>query len=200
MKPAIKVAAEILTSRTLKRFAVGSLAAALALGGATRLQWGLAKAAQNPESEDRGLQGTWRVTAQPFVCGTDTKIGHPFTSLLTFAQGGTLSESTGNPAFLPGQRTPGLGVWSRTGSRHFKAVFEGGILFDSTAPPYLLLNPPPPSSPNFHRGSQRISQTFIVNGDELASDGTVQFLDPSGKVLSKLCASSTGQRLELEDE
>jgi hypothetical protein len=200
MKPAIKVAAEILTSRTLKRFAIASLAATLALGGATRLQWGLAKAAQNPESDDRGLQGTWRVKVQPFVCGTDTKIGHPFPSLLAFAQGGTLSESTGNPAFLPGQRAPGLGVWSRTGSHNFKAVFEGGILFDSAAPPYILLNPPPPSAPSFHRGSQRISQAITVNGDEFASDGTVQFLDPSGKVLSKLCASSTGQRLELEDE
>jgi hypothetical protein len=46
------------------------------------------------------------------------------------------------------------------------------------------------------RGTQRITQTIQVNGDQLSSNATVQFFDESGKELVKGCASATGERVK----
>jgi hypothetical protein len=72
----------------LKRFGAVGLAAALALTAMLIPKVGLsAKAAPLEESEShaKGLQGTWRVTVQPFICQTGVPIGQQSASLLTFA-------------------------------------------------------------------------------------------------------------------
>ncbi len=122
------------------------LAIALVLIGAVALKPGLGTTAraQDRDPDDKGLQGTWRVAVQRTDCQTRANIGPPFASLLSFVLGGTFTEIPGTPTFLPGQRTPGVGVWTRTGERSFKAVSEAFILFDSVSPPYVLVSPLPP--------------------------------------------------------
>ena len=66
------------------------------------------------------LRGTWQVRITPeYVCGSDPIVSFPqaaaVDSYLTFGAGGTLVETTSNPRFMPGQRSPGLGYWERTG-------------------------------------------------------------------------------------
>jgi hypothetical protein len=90
-----------------------------------------------------------------------------------------------DPAFLPGQRTPGLGVWSRTDGHTFSAVSDAFILFPSVSTP-----------PGFKRGVQRITQTIEVNGDDLAAKASTQFFDTDGVQYDAGCATAVAHRFE----
>ena len=137
------------------------------------------------------LQGTWRVQVNPRNCQTGAPLPS-FAVLLSFARGGTLTEVMNSPAFLPGQRSTGLGVWSHTQGNSYKGVWEAFILFDS-----------PPPAP-FRRGVQRLMWDFEVDGDQLTIAATSQFLDPNGNPFIppiNTCASGTGTRFEdVQDE
>jgi hypothetical protein len=96
-------------------------------------------------------------------------------------------------AFQPGQRTTGLGVWSRTRGNKYNAVWDAFILFDT-----------PPNVPGFpyKRGAQRLVWDINVYGDDATIEATSQFFDTDGNVVASTCASATGTRFEehAEDE
>ena len=140
------------------------------------------------EEGHRGLTGTWVVTVQQYDCKSDTVIGMPFQSFLTFGIEGTLTETTANPAFAPGQRGPGHGFWERTHPGYFRAVSEAFILF--TTPAHGPV-------PEFEAGRQRIDQGIEYRGgDHFNSDAAVTFTDPSGTVLRSGCARASATRME----
>jgi len=145
-------------------------------------------AAARPNRENR-LQGTWRVQVNPRNCQTGAPLPS-FNLLMSFHRGGTLTEINSSPAFLPGQRSTGLGVWSHTRGNSYKAVFDAFILFDS------------PTTPGFKRGVQRLTFDFEVYGDQATIEASSQFLDTSGNVFANTCASATATRFEdgAEDE
>ncbi len=163
-----------------------SVVVALVLAGALLQTFG-GDAAARSNREGR-LQGTWRVQLNPRTCQTGAPIPS-FAVLLSFARGGTLTEVMNAQAFLPGQRTTGLGVWTHTHGNTYKAVWDAFILFDS---------------PVFKRGVQRLMWDFEVDGDKITIAATSQFLDPSGNPFIppiNTCASGTGTRFEnVEDE
>jgi hypothetical protein len=106
----------------------------------------------------KNLEGTWRVQVTIVNCATGAE-GPPFWSLLTFARGGTLTETTANQA-LPAPRTPGHGVWAWTGPSSFFAASEAFLLF----------------GPGFAPWTQRIEQTIVMTSDdEFDSDARVIF-------------------------
>jgi hypothetical protein len=109
---------------------------------------------------------------------------------MSFHRGGTLTEFNSSPAFLPGQRSTGLGVWSHTRGNSYKAAFDAFILFDS------------PTTPGLKRGVQRLMFDFDVYGDQATIEASGQFLDTNGNVLASTCASATATRFEdaAEDE
>ncbi len=84
------------------------------------------------------LEGTWVVTIQPIVCktGIDVPNAPSVRSYLTFARGGTMTETNSNAAFEPGQRGPGHGYWERTGRTSYQFAFEAFIQFDSQLDPF----------------------------------------------------------------
>ena len=129
------------------------------------------------------LQGTWRVLLNPRNCQTDAPLPSFFV-LLSFARGGTLTEVMNAQAFLPGQRTTGLGVWSHTHDNAYKGVWDAFILFDS-----------PPPAP-FKRGMQRLMWDFEVDGDQMTFAASSQFFDANGNPLFVTCASGAGTRFE----
>jgi len=147
---------------------------------------------EHESSHGRELQGTWRVQVQQHNCQTTAPIGKPFASLLAFADGGTMSETTISPAFAPGQRTSGFGVWSHEGRHIYSAKSVAFLLF--TTPPN------PPMSPGFTACTQTITQNiqFKDGSDQFTSQATVEFADTTGKVYRSGCATATAQRLELE--
>ena len=163
-----------------------SVVVVLALVGALLQAFG-GNAAGRSNREGR-LQGSWRVQLNPRNCQTGAPIPS-FAVLLSFARGGTLTEVMNAQAFLPGQRTTGLGVWSHTHDNAYKGVWDAFILFDS-----------PPPAP-FKRGVQRLMWDFEVDGDQMTFAASSQFFDTNGNPLFVTCASGTGTRFEdAQDE
>ena len=135
-----------------------------------------------------GLTGTWVTTIQLYDCGTGVDVGRPFQSLLTFGPGGTLVETTANPAFAPGQRGPGHGTWERTYFNVYRGVSEAFIMF--TTPAHGPV-------PEFDTGRQRIEQYIqYAGGDNFSSQAKITFTDPSGTVLHGGCAHAVATRQE----
>ena len=168
-----------MNSRLLKRFsAVGVLAVASAL----ILPFGRGTVAHSEADEEARLQGTWHLVVTLHNCQTGANLVS-FPSLLTFGSGHTLIEVTSSPAFMAGQRTPGLGVWRRTDEHTFSATSDAFILFASLTTP-----------PGFKRGVQRINQTIVVNGDNFAATATTLFFDANGVQYDAGCATAVGQR------
>jgi len=170
-----------MNSRLLKRL---SAVAVFVLAGTLLLPFGRGASAHVEDEPEGELQGSWRVQVTLHNCQTGAPLV-TFPSLLTFAHGHTIIEVTSSPAFLPGQRTPGLGIWSRTDGHTFRAVSDAFILFPSISTP-----------PGFKRGVQRITQTIEVNGDDFAANASTQFFDSSGAQYDAGCATAVAHRIE----
>jgi len=170
--------------------------AALALTGtATSIAAGPAAASEPASSQanearafDRGIVGVWRVEVQSFDCSTNSPLGPPFSSVLTFHEGGTMTGSTTNPAFAPGQRGIDQGIWSREGANTYRAKDVAQLSFTSA--------PNPPSSPGFEAGSQILAQTITLNegSDRFTSRATTEFLDGDGNLYRQGCATAVAVR------
>jgi hypothetical protein len=89
---------------------------------------GGASGQQSPNSRAQQIQGAWVLHVSAHDCQTGTPEA-TFQSIVTFAQGGTLTNVTtgGSPAL----RTTGLGTWERAGAHEFTAR----RWFSCSAPP-----------------------------------------------------------------
>jgi hypothetical protein len=186
-----------MSSRISNRYAKVIAAGAVVIAGSFLSLGAVLPANANSgegESENK-LAGTWRVQITPFNCESGIK-APTFKSMLTFASGGTLTETTSSPAFQPGQRSVGLGIWSDSGSKTYQAVSEASILF--TTPTLPGASPSNLPAPGFVRGTQRITQTIQVNGDQFSANAIVQFFDEVGNEVTKGCASASGERIKSD--
>lgn len=145
-----------------------------------------AQARSEQDKSKKELVGTWRMTITPYDCATGAE-RPAFRSMLSFEEGGTLTEAALSPAFQPGQRGPGHGIWNATGDHTYDVVFEAFILF-TTAP-----NPP---VPGFQMGVQRVTTTIEVNGDQSSGLASVEFFDVGGNLVSSACTKAVGERME----
>jgi hypothetical protein len=173
-----------MNTRDLKGVGLGGvLAAAMAFVLAT----GPTVHAHGQDTRPAGLVGTWRVQVKTYNCATGVE-NPAFAAYLTFGVDGTLVETTANPAFLAGQRSPGHGSWERTAHNSWRAVSEAFILFPSTAHgPF----------PGFAQGVQRLEQSIEFTGhDSISSEATVEFQDAAGTVTMAGCARAVGVRFE----
>jgi hypothetical protein len=137
------------------------------------------------EAWDHGagrLQGSWMVKVTQQDCQTGNPLGDPFSSLLTFSQGGTLLESTANPMFFPAVRGDGHGVWSATGHQTYRAVSTAFITSNGK-----LVN------------TQTITQKIEMGADPNTfetSSASVVFVPANGGPTMTGCATATGSRIE----
>lgn len=159
--------------------------AALALIATCVLAFASAVAAH--DSDDRNdsadLSGTWQFQITLHNCQTNAPIGAPFQSLLTFADGGTMTETTANSMFYPAERGPGHGVWSR--GRH-KGEYSASSIAFITMNGALVK-------------TQKITQTITMGPgpDKLSTPkATVEFFDPVGNLLQTACAVAVANRFE----
>lgn len=148
---------------------------------AAALLAGMGLSAQAAAAQTGKLVGTWRVTVTQHNCQTGAPVGMPFQSLLTFAPGGVMTETTANAMFFPADRGPGHGVWSSLGENRYRAESIAFITVNGA-----LVK------------TQVITQGIHVDGDgdEFTSDAKVAFYDPSGALLMRGCAEATGHRFE----
>ena len=157
-----------------------SFGAVVMLTVAIALSFGDNAAAQAKDPDGKvKLEGTWTVQVQIVDCTSGNAMGPAFPSLLTFARGGALTETTANPHFYPADRGPGHGVWStgETGSQAASVAF-------------ITLN-------GVLQSTQVIRQAIQMTGsDSFNSKATLQFFDPSGSLIKSGCATAVGQRFQ----
>ena len=112
-------------------------------------------------------------------CQTGAPVSN-FNSLVTFAQGGTLTNVTtgGNP----GLRTTGLGIWKKAGDHEFTAVTM--VFLFSPAGAWTA--------------TQRLANTFEIGNDpdELTGTTEANFYDTNGNLTATVCATVLGRRLD----
>jgi hypothetical protein len=162
------------------------IAAVLTMTGALVLLSGSAALAQPPAA---ALQGTWGVLVTTRNCATNAPLGPPFNSLVTFAEGGTISESPGGVAFAPDQRSPGHGVWAHQGGVTFSQRMIALIRFSTP--------PNPPASPGFQAGWQIVSHTVTMSdADHFTSSGTNQNFDLNRQLYRTGCSTAVGERFK----
>lgn len=146
-----------------------------------------------------GLEGAWTVQVTLRDCVTNAALGAPFNSLVSFHDGGTLSESAGSVAFAAGQRSPGHGIWTHEGTHTFLQRMIALILFDTPAnlPGTPGFSPSLPVSPGFFAGWQTVTHTVrLSDGDHAASAGTNEFYKSDGTLYRTGCSTATLQRFE----
>lgn len=184
-----------MSSRISNRYGKAIVAGAVAIVGSFLSLAAVlpANAKSGQDKSENKLEGTWRVQITPFNSVSGVKLP-AFHSMLSFAAGGTLTETTSNPRFQPGQRSIGLGIWNDSGSNTYQVVSEAYIQFASPKLPGA--SPSNPPAPGFVRGTQRITQTIQVNGDQFSADAVVQFFDEVGNEVTKICHSATGERMK----
>jgi hypothetical protein len=121
------------------------------------------------------LEGTWRVQVTLRVCQTGAEI-RTFPTLVTFAQGGTMTETTSAP------RGPGHGVWTRKGGHAYGAVFEA-----------FTFNPA-----GVWTGTQRVTQSAELGDDPdtFNAHASSELFDAGGALLQTDCSTAVGRRLE----
>ncbi len=165
---------------TMAKVGTAVLMGALGLTTAQRL------ASAEEEHEGHRLQGTWELRISLVDCATGAPVGNPFVSLLTFNQGGTVTETTANPSFYPAVRGPGHGVWQKT---------EGRGSYTAVTRAYITVN-------GVLARIQTITQKIeLLTPDTLkTTSAQVKFTAPDGTPAGGGCAAATGTRVEIEAE
>ena len=166
--------------RTRSRLATTlALAALLASSLANTLP---VRAQSSQSASARSLEGAWWVTVTLYNCATGAK-RPPFSSILPFSRGGTVIETTSNHAFLPGQRSIGVGTWAQDEHRTYTASDVDYIEFTGGA---------------FTQGTQKLTHSITLDhdADSFTDEAVVQFFDTTGGVVMSACASATASRLQ----
>jgi hypothetical protein len=101
-------------------------------------------------------------------------------AILTFAQGGTLVETT--TVFSSSQRGPGHGFWEHTGGKTFKAVSKAFFF----------------NSDGTWAGTQTLTQhiEFGDDPDAFNSTATTEIVAPNGTLILSGCATAVAHRME----
>ena len=173
-----------MTSRVSTVRAVGmALAIGVVLAGAA--------VAQPSGSEGRTVEGTWYIQVTPIVCATGLPVpGVPtVNSLVTFARGGTLTESAGGLGFAPGQRSAGHGTWQHEGGQTYSQKFVAMINFTTAPGP----------GPGFEAGWATVTHKVdLIDRDHLESSGTNAYYRANGEPdpYRTGCSKASGRRFE----
>jgi hypothetical protein len=146
-----------------------------------------AQAANHPDDDwqSERLVGSWMFQISLQDCTSHAAIGAPFFSLLTFNRGGTVTETTANPAFVPPTvRGPGHGIWRHDGRR--------GYGYEAVTTAFITVN-------GVLSRTQTITQTIELEGpDKLkTTSASVKFFSPTGSLLMTGCAEASGKRTEF---
>ncbi|HEY7500097.1 MAG TPA: hypothetical protein VH740_16365 [Vicinamibacterales bacterium] len=174
-----------------------SLRARTSLGLAAALL--MTSAGTATAESSRGLVGAWSVQVTLRDCTSGAPIGSPFNALVSFHEGGTISESAGSSGFAIGQRGPGHGTWSRKDRTTFRQKMIALILFDTAPnlPGTPGFDPTKPVTPGFFAGWQTVTHTVdLVDADNLSSSGTNAFYKTTGELYRTGCSTAIGQRFK----
>lgn len=133
-------------------------------------------------ASDQTIRGVWRTIVTVRNCQSGDAL-LTFSGLLTFNQGGTMSEYGVGPGSSPARRSPGHGVWRpEQGWQDYSFAFTF-YRYDASG---VFL------------GSQRVKATVELGtgGDEFASRSAIEILSLDDVVIGTGCATAIGTRFE----
>ena len=135
---------------------------------------------EQTEGSQRNIVGAWRTAVTPRSCQTGLPVAPVGRGLITFHEGGTLSEFN----LGPGQnRSPGHGVWEdRRGRRNFSGVFVINR-YDATG---------------VFIGTQKVRAAWELStsGNGFISNAAVEIFDANDNLIGTGCATGVGTRIE----
>jgi hypothetical protein len=134
----------------------------------------------------RSIAGVWLTQLQGRNCSTGDPIGPSAPGLITFAAGGTLSETATipppNPFPSPFFRSPGHGIWDRQNWENYTAaIILQRLNADGT-----------------FAGRTRIRATIqlMESGNEFTWTGAGELIAPDGTVVATTCNTLSAVRFE----
>ena len=145
-----------------------------------------------------GIEGAWLIEVTLRDCATNAPIG-AINSLVSFHDGGTISETPSRGAFALGQRSDGHGRWAHRNARTFRQRMVALIQFDTAAnlPGTPGFDPTKPITPGFFAGWQTVTHVVeLVDANHLQSSGTNAFYKSSGELYRSGCSTATGERFK----
>lgn len=155
-----------------------ALVTALGIAGIISTQTGRTAPVRS-HANGPNLEGTWRVQVTIRDCNSGASL-RTFPAFLTFAQGGTLTETT--TGFPPTLRSPGHGFWRHTTDQSYVAVSEA-FLFNTAG---------------VWTGTQRLTQSIEIGDspDELKSTATNEIYNINGQLITSGCATAVATRMD----
>src|SRR4051794_24522614 len=114
-----------------KTIGAGGVAAIIGFTGVL-MSGAVGLAESNRQTPRNAIEGSWFVRVTLRDCSTNASLGS-FNSLVSFHDGGTISETTSSSAFAIGQRSPGQGNWDFQGHRTYGQRMISLINFDTAA-------------------------------------------------------------------
>ncbi len=132
----------------------------------------------------KSIVGVWLWQLQGRDCTSGAPLGGSAPGVLTFATGGTLSETTTvpTPIGVPFFRSPGHGFWDKQNAVNYTAAFIlQRLSADGSFAGRTIL-----------RGTIQLSE----NDDEFTWTGSGEVLAPNGTVLLNTCNTATAVRFE----
>jgi hypothetical protein len=162
--------------RTKLNYAALAIATALTMSGTTATVRG--ETLQGEATAKRGkIQGTWNMLVTFVDCTTADPLGGTGVSLVSFAQGGVITELARGSA--PSSRHPGLGVWRHVQGREYAGAFK-----------FFRYNPD-----GTFAGRVVVNQNITYEPDDTLSIAALaDFYDAAGTLLMTRCVSTIGTR------
>ncbi len=131
-------------------------------------------------AQARTLEGVWGVIVTVRDCTTHAALGPPIRELLTYRQGGTMTQSTSSVLIAAAQRSDGHGEWTHA----------GGLAYTERTVAMFTLD-----TPVFRAGWGVVTQTIIMtDADHFTSTGIAQFYDLDRQLYRSGCSSRVGER------
>jgi hypothetical protein len=135
-------------------------------------------------ASERTIEGVWRTAVTGRNCQTGAPLG-PFVirGLITFHQGGTMSEFGVAPGSTPALRSPGHGLWQR---EHGWQEYSFGFIHNRYDASGVFI------------GTQQVRAELelAANGDQFTTRSAIETRDANDNVIATGCATSVGTRFE----
>jgi hypothetical protein len=135
------------------------------------------------DASERTIAGVWRTLITPRNCQTGDPLTSPFQGLITFHEGGTVSEFGVGPGSSPDRRSPGHGVWQREHGwpsysfrfTHYNYDVNGVLV-----------------------GSVDITAALELgaSGDEYTTSATAEIFDANHNLIGRGCTTTSARRFE----
>ncbi len=136
------------------------------------------------ERSQRNIVGAWRTAITPLNCQTGLPVAPVGRGLITFNEGGTLSEYN-SPGPNPAVRSPSHGVWeqSRRGRHNYSFVFVHNRYDASGA--FISSN------------KVTAALELSASGNSYTANASFEIFDANDNLIGTGCATSVGTRIEL---